>query len=77
MDLGISFKNIREGKGKSVYALSKGRAYRKTTFIRLKRGPHSHRSLFWKGYSTRWVSLCRNSLMMTVMFFILRHMNGN
>ena len=23
MDLGISFKNIREGKGKSVYALSK------------------------------------------------------
>ena len=23
MDIGISFKNLREGKGKSVYALSK------------------------------------------------------
>ena len=54
MDIGISFKNLREGKGKSVYALSKETGVSENHIHSIEKGS-THRPLrFWKGCSTHW-----------------------
>lgn len=54
MDIGISFKNLREGKARAFMPYPKRRVYRKTIFIRSRRGPRNRPLRFWKGCSTHW-----------------------
>lgn len=77
MDLGISFKNIREGKGKSVYALSKETGVSENHIHSIEKGTTQPSVAILERLLNALGVTLPESLMMTVMFFILRHMNGN